>query len=137
MRIEKDIIKNDIHDFIKSFERLGFIDDRICQKARTEESFSVLYLNVTNRCNLHCSHCSYPQVLNDSSAELTEYEILNFLDDFYNDLSSGCSFFAAPDSSFRPNSDSAPASALLLAQKLCTVADGIIQPDHAAFASAA
>lgn len=55
--IEDDYIRNNMKYLFSELLKIGYIIERSdYDKAKTEQ-YEVVYLSITNKCNLHCAHC--------------------------------------------------------------------------------
>jgi len=81
--VEEHVLRKDINEFIESLLRSGILEDHQDGKGKTDFIFSDIFLHITNKCNLNCRHCYYPDNKTKEVSELTDSEILDLLEKFY------------------------------------------------------
>jgi radical SAM protein with 4Fe4S-binding SPASM domain len=78
----KEVIENDIAEFITSAIKSGIFDSQSKDPAIEKTKIDSVFLHLTAKCNLRCKHC-YAVAMSEGGKELTTQEYIKFLEQFY------------------------------------------------------
>jgi radical SAM protein with 4Fe4S-binding SPASM domain len=80
--ISQDTAERDITSFFASIAKTGILKDETEQPIVKPAAIKSVFLHLTDKCNLSCKHC-YANNMSAGGAELTDQELISFLDRFY------------------------------------------------------
>jgi len=76
-----NVLENDVNDFIASILKTGILQYNK-ENIDIKININSIFIHITNKCNLHCKHCYYPNEGLHVTSELQNSEIEKFIESF-------------------------------------------------------
>jgi len=80
--VTQDAAEKDTISFLASIAKTGILKDETGHLIVQPAAIKSVFLHLTDKCNLSCKHC-YANNMSAGGAELTDQELISFLDRFY------------------------------------------------------